>query len=172
MGIDKYNAECRSIVMKYAGEWRQTVERMGRWIDFDDDYKTLNTSFMESVWWAFGELFKKGMVYRGLKVMPYSTGCTTPLSNFEASSDYRDISDPAGKFHHEPLFTTCQIQLTYMQSLFHFLSSTILVHHSWRGPLHPGRSRQISPSVSTPISTTSKSTIRNETRTSSYTRIS
>ncbi|KAK7472709.1 isoleucine--tRNA ligase [Stygiomarasmius scandens] len=95
MGIDKYNAECRKIVMRYAGEWKATVERMGRWIDFDNDYKTLNMSFMESVWWAFTELFKKGLVYRGLRVMPYSTGCTTPLSNFEAGLDYRDVNDPA-----------------------------------------------------------------------------
>ncbi|PBK74518.1 hypothetical protein ARMSODRAFT_952170 [Armillaria solidipes] len=95
LGIAKYNAECRSIVMRYSSEWRNTVERMGRWIDFDNDYKTLNISFMESVWWAFNELFKKGMVYRGLKVMPYSTGLTTPLSNFEAGLDYRDVNDPA-----------------------------------------------------------------------------
>ncbi|KAH6914366.1 isoleucine-tRNA ligase [Coprinopsis sp. MPI-PUGE-AT-0042] len=95
MGIDKYNAECRSIVMRYSSEWRNTVERMGRWIDFDNDYKTLNLSFMESVWWAFSELHKKGMVYRGLRVMPYSTGCTTPLSNFEAGQAYKDVNDPA-----------------------------------------------------------------------------
>ncbi|KAF8635210.1 hypothetical protein AX17_003986 [Amanita inopinata Kibby_2008] len=95
MGIDKYNAECRSIVMRYASEWRKTVERMGRWIDFDNDYKTLNLSFMESVWWAFSELYRKGMVYRGLRVMPYSTGCTTPLSNFEAGQAYKDVNDPA-----------------------------------------------------------------------------
>lgn len=98
MGIDKYNAECRNIVMRYSNEWRSTVERMGRWIDFDNDYKTLNISFMESVWWAFKELFKKGLVYRGLRVMPYSTGLTTPLSNFEAGLDYRDINDPAGLY--------------------------------------------------------------------------
>ncbi|PPQ68420.1 hypothetical protein CVT24_004841 [Panaeolus cyanescens] len=95
MGIDKYNAECRKIVMRYSSEWRHTVERIGRWIDFDNDYKTLNLPFMESVWWSFGELFKKGMVYRGLKVMPYSTGCTTPLSNFEAGLAYKDVNDPA-----------------------------------------------------------------------------
>lgn len=95
MGIDKYNAECRAIVMRYAADWRVTVERMGRWIDFDNDYKTLNTPFMESEWWAFSELWKKGMVYRGQRVMPYSTGCTTPLSNFEAGLDYRDVNDPA-----------------------------------------------------------------------------
>ncbi|EGN99871.1 hypothetical protein SERLA73DRAFT_88601 [Serpula lacrymans var. lacrymans S7.3] len=95
MGIPAYNAECRAIVMRYASEWRSTVERMGRWIDFDNDYKTLNASFMESCWWAFGQLWEKGQVYRGLRVMPYSTGCTTPLSNFEAGQNYVDVSDPA-----------------------------------------------------------------------------
>ncbi|KAI0812605.1 isoleucine-tRNA ligase [Irpex lacteus] len=95
MGIAKYNEECRAIVMRYSSEWRSTVERMGRWIDFDNDYKTLNTSFMESVWWAFSELFKKGLVYRGQRVMPYSTGCLTPLSNFEAGQNYKDVNDPA-----------------------------------------------------------------------------
>ncbi|CCG84421.1 protein of unknown function [Taphrina deformans PYCC 5710] len=95
MGIDKYNAECRAIVMRYASEWRSTIERMGRWIDFDNDYKTLNPSFMESVWWVFSQLYSKGEVYRGFKVMPYSTGCTTPLSNFEAQQNYKDVPDPA-----------------------------------------------------------------------------
>ena len=95
MGIAKYNAECRSIVMRYAGEWRKTIERMGRWIDFDNDYKTLYPSFMESVWWVFKQLFDKGLVYRGFKVMPYSTGCTTPLSNFEAGQNYKDVTDPS-----------------------------------------------------------------------------
>ena len=96
MGIPAYNAECRSIVMRYSTEWKQTIERVGRWIDFENDYKTLNLGYMESVWWVFSEMFDKGLVYRGLRVMPYSTGCTTPLSNFEAGSDYRDVSDPAG----------------------------------------------------------------------------
>lgn len=95
MGIDKYNAECRAIVMRYSSEWRATVERMGRWIDFDNDYKTLNLSFMESVWWAFKRLFDKDLVYRGLKVMPYSTGLLTPLSNFEAGQNYKEVNDPA-----------------------------------------------------------------------------
>lgn len=97
IGVDAYNAECRAIVMRYSGEWRATVERMGRWIDFDKDYKTLDPTFMESVWWAFKQLFDKGMVYRGLRVMPYSTGLLTPLSNFEAGLNYKDVNDPAGK---------------------------------------------------------------------------
>ncbi|KAJ2784576.1 isoleucine--tRNA ligase [Coemansia javaensis] len=95
MGIDRYNAECRSIVMRYAGEWRETVERLGRWIDFDNDYKTLNTSFMESEWWVFKQLFDKGLVYRGMRVMPYSTALLTTLSNFEAQQNYKEVSDPA-----------------------------------------------------------------------------
>ncbi|KAK9709812.1 isoleucine--tRNA ligase, variant 2 [Basidiobolus ranarum] len=95
MGIDKYNEECRSIVMRYSSEWRSTVERTGRWIDFDNGYKTLNLPFMESVWWVFKQLFDKGQVYQGVRVMPYSTGCNTPVSNFEASQNYKDINDPA-----------------------------------------------------------------------------
>lgn len=95
MGIDKYNAECRAIVMRYADDWRQTITRLGRWIDMDNDYKTLYPEFMELVWWAFKELWKKDQVYRGLRVMPYSTACTTPLSNFEAQQNYKDVNDPA-----------------------------------------------------------------------------
>lgn len=95
MGIDKYNAECRSIVMRYAGDWKTTIRRLGRWIDMENDYKTLYPEFMESVWWAFKELYNKEAVYRGVRVMPYSTGCTTPLSNFEAQQNYKDVNDPA-----------------------------------------------------------------------------
>jgi len=94
MGIPKYNAECRSIVMRYSKEWEHVVGRMGRWIDFENDYKTLDPSFMESVWWVFKEIYKKGSVYKDVKIMPYSTACATPLSNFEASQSYKDITDP------------------------------------------------------------------------------
>ena len=68
MGIAAYNAECRSIVMKYATEWERTITRMGRWIDFKNDYKTLDPTFMESVWWVFKQLYEKGQVYRGFRV--------------------------------------------------------------------------------------------------------
>ncbi|ODV71112.1 isoleucine--tRNA ligase ILS1 CYBJADRAFT_169660 [Cyberlindnera jadinii NRRL Y-1542] len=95
MGIDKYNAECRAIVMRYADEWRKTIGRLGRWIDFDNDYKTLYPEFMESVWWVFKQLFDKNQVYRGVRVMPYSTGLTTPLANFEAQQNYKEVADPA-----------------------------------------------------------------------------
>ncbi|KAJ3110235.1 isoleucine--tRNA ligase [Phlyctochytrium bullatum] len=74
MGIKAYNAECRAIVMKYASEWEQTVTRIGRWIDFKNDYKTLNTSFMESVWWVFKQLYDKGQIYKGFQIRDEETG--------------------------------------------------------------------------------------------------
>lgn len=95
MGIANYNAECRKIVMRYAGEWRETVTLLGRWIDFDNDYKTLYPWFMESVWWVFKQVFDKGYVYSGYKVMPFSTALSTPLSNFEANQDMRNVDDPS-----------------------------------------------------------------------------
>ena len=94
-GIDNYNEKCRDIVMRYSKEWEVTITRIGRWIDFKNDYKTLNLSFMESVWWVFKSLWDKDLVYRGSRVMPFSTGCSTPLSNFEAGLEYRDVIDPA-----------------------------------------------------------------------------
>ena len=95
MGIANYNAECRGIVSRYTKEWEKTVTRLGRWIDFENDYKTMDPEFMESVWWVFKTLFEKGLVYRGFKVMPYSTACGTPISNFEAGLNYKDVNDPA-----------------------------------------------------------------------------
>jgi isoleucyl-tRNA synthetase len=71
---------------------------MGRWIDFKNDYKTLYPWFMESVWWVFQELYKKGLVYKGFKVMHFSTGLHTTLSNFEAGLNYKDVNDPSGEF--------------------------------------------------------------------------
>ncbi|KAI5665073.1 hypothetical protein M9H77_24396 [Catharanthus roseus] len=94
MGIAKYNEECRAIVSRYVEEWEKTVVRVGRWIDFKNDYKTMDLKFMESVWWVFGQLYKKGLVYKGFKVMPYSTGCQTVLANFEATQNYKEVPDP------------------------------------------------------------------------------
>ena len=94
-GLANYNEECRSIVMRYSKEWEQQITRVGRWIDFKNDYKTLDPTFMESVWWVFSQLHEKGLVYQGFKVMPFSTRCGTPLSNFEAGLNYKDVSDPA-----------------------------------------------------------------------------
>jgi isoleucyl-tRNA synthetase len=95
MGIDKYNDECRAIVMTFASEWETTIDRLGRWVDFKNDYKTMDFTFMESEWWVFKQLWEKGAVYRGYRVMPYSTALCTPLSNFESQQNYKDVSDPA-----------------------------------------------------------------------------
>lgn len=74
---------------------QKVTNRLGRWIDFENDYRTMYPWFMESVWWVFKQLYDKGLVYRGLKVMPFSTACSTPLSNFEAGQNYKDVQDPA-----------------------------------------------------------------------------
>ncbi|XP_071817894.1 isoleucine--tRNA ligase, cytoplasmic-like isoform X3 [Apostichopus japonicus] len=95
IGIKAYNDECRKIVMRYSAEWEYIVNRLGRWIDFKHDYKTLYPWFMESVWWVFKQLYDSGLVYRGFKVMPFSTACNTPLSNFESGQNYKDVVDPA-----------------------------------------------------------------------------
>lgn len=94
-GIDKFNEECRAIVLRYTGEWKKTVDRMGRWVDFGKTYKTMDVTFMESVWWVFKELFERGLVYEGFKVMPFSMKLGTPLSNFEANLNYQDVDDPS-----------------------------------------------------------------------------
>ena len=95
LGLAGYNDACRGIVDKYASQWEDTIHRMGRWADFSTCYKTLDTPFMESVWWAVAELHKKGLIYQGVKVVPYSTQLQTPLSNFEASSNYQNVQNPA-----------------------------------------------------------------------------
>ncbi|NKC01403.1 MAG: isoleucine--tRNA ligase [Pseudomonadales bacterium] len=95
LGVAGYNDECRAIVQRYVSEWRHTITRLGRWIDFDDDYKTMDVWYMESVWWVFKQLWDKGLIYEGVKVMPVSTALGTSLSNFEATSNYMDVQDPA-----------------------------------------------------------------------------
>jgi isoleucyl-tRNA synthetase len=95
LGIGKYNEACRSIVTKYVSEWEAVVTRSGRWIDFKNGYKTMDLNFMESVWWVFAQLWEKDLIYKGFKVMPYSTGCKTALSNFEATQEYRTVPDLA-----------------------------------------------------------------------------
>ena len=95
LGIEKYNKECRDIVMQFAEDWKYYTKRLGRWIDFDKDYKTMDLNFMESVWWVFKQIYDKGLVYRKCKVMPYSPACNTVLSNFEAGMNYKDVSDPS-----------------------------------------------------------------------------
>lgn len=95
IGVKEYNRRCREIVMTYSKEWESIVGRFGRWIDFQNDYKTMDCTYMESVWWAFKQVFEKKLVYRGSRIMPFSPTCNTVLSNFEAGSNYKDTTDPA-----------------------------------------------------------------------------
>lgn len=96
-GIEKFNDACRASVMQYTKEWEAYVTRQARWVDFDNDYKTMDTTYMESVIWAFKQLWDKGLVYEAFRVMPYSWGAETPLSNFEIRLDdaTRPRQDPA-----------------------------------------------------------------------------
>lgn len=94
-GIEKFNEACRAGVLKYTEEWERIIGRLGRWVDFKNNFKTMDAGFMESVWWAFDQLWEKGLIYQDFRVMPYSWRLSTPLSNFEANSDYRDVQDPA-----------------------------------------------------------------------------
>src|SRR5215831_4198432 len=97
LGIDKFNAATRESVLRYTSEWERYVTRQARWVDFANDYKTLDLSYMESVLWAFKTLYDKGLVYEGFRVLAYCWRCETPLSNTETRMDdvYRDRQDPA-----------------------------------------------------------------------------
>jgi isoleucyl-tRNA synthetase len=98
MGIDRFNDACRESVLRYTGEWEEYVTRQARWVDFDNDYKTLDVTYMESVLWAFKRLWDKGLVYEGYRVLPYCWRDETPLSNHELRMDddvYRSRQDPA-----------------------------------------------------------------------------
>lgn len=94
-GVDRFNEECRKIVLRYTKEWRQFVERSGRWVDFEREYRTMDLEFMESIWWVLKSLWLRGLVYEGLKCVAYSGGMNTPLSNFEANLNYKNVQDPA-----------------------------------------------------------------------------
>ena len=98
LGIEKFNEACRESVMKYTGEWREYVTRQARWVDFDHDYRTYEPDYMESVMWAFKQLYDKGFVYEGFRVLPYCWNDETPLSNHELRMDddvYQMRQDPA-----------------------------------------------------------------------------
>ena len=98
LGIGTFNATCRESVMRYTQQWREYVTRQARWVDFDNDYRTLNPEYMESVIWAFKQLYDKGLVYEGFRILPYCWNDQTPLSNHELRMDddvYQDRQDPA-----------------------------------------------------------------------------
>jgi isoleucyl-tRNA synthetase len=95
MGIDKFNQTCKSLVLSCVQEWEHIIPRMGRWVDFKNGYKTMDFEFMNATWGVFKAIFDKDLVYRSLTPMPYSTGCGSCLSHFEAKSNYQDTQDPS-----------------------------------------------------------------------------
>jgi isoleucyl-tRNA synthetase len=97
MGVAEFNAACCTSVLRYTQEWRAYVTRQARWVDFDNDYKTLDADYMESVLWAFKKLWDKGLIYQGFRVLWYCWRCETPLSNTETRMDdvYHNRQDPA-----------------------------------------------------------------------------
>lgn len=97
LGIDKFNAACRAAILRFDKEWEKVIHRIGRWVDFKNSYKTMDMSYMESVWWAFKSLWEKGLVYEGKRVILYCPRCATPLSNFEIAMDnsYKELLGPS-----------------------------------------------------------------------------
>jgi isoleucyl-tRNA synthetase len=95
-GVGKFNEQCRSIVLRYTKEWQNTINRMGRWVDWEHGYRTMDTDYMESIWWVFKTLYEKGYIYEGYNILPYSPQLASPLSNFEVNlGGYQDVVDQA-----------------------------------------------------------------------------
>jgi len=95
-GVAKFNEACRASVLRYVNEWRQTITRLGRWVDFDNDYKTMEPYYMETIWWVMKSLWEKGLLYEGHYILPYCPRCATVLSNHELNlGGYKDVHDPA-----------------------------------------------------------------------------
>ncbi len=92
-GIEKFNAKAKETVMRYADDWRRIIPRMGRWVDMDNDYRTMDSSYTESVWWIFKTLHEKGLIYQGFKSMHLCPRCETTLSNFEVTQGYKELTD-------------------------------------------------------------------------------
>lgn len=93
LGVDKFNDYCESIVLRYEEDWKKTIKRVGRWVDMENDYKTMNPEYTESIWWVFKTLFEKELIYKGHKSMHICGRCGTTLSNFEVGQGYKDIKD-------------------------------------------------------------------------------
>ncbi len=95
VGVERFNRICRENVLRFAEEWGKMVRRMGRWVDFQNSYKTMDTTYMESVWWGLKQIWDKGLIYEDRKVLLYCSRCETPISNFEVAMDnsYRDVTE-------------------------------------------------------------------------------
>jgi isoleucyl-tRNA synthetase len=94
-GVKNFNEEARGAVLEYADDWKEIVPRLGRFVDMENDYKTMDSTYTESVWWVFKQLHEKGLVYEGYKAMHLCPRCGTTLSNFEVNLGYQDVKDIA-----------------------------------------------------------------------------
>ena len=94
-GVPRFSEYCRGLVLRYTEEWQQFIRRVGRWVDWSDQYHTMDPEYMESVWWVFKSLWDKDLIYEGYKSLAYCPRCATPLSNFEVNQGYRDTQDPS-----------------------------------------------------------------------------
>src|SRR3989344_6606901 len=110
-GDDKFNRACRDSVFLYKSEFEDFIRRLGRWVDLDNAYATLDDSYIESVWWVFAEIYKKGLVYKGFRSMPYCPRCATPLSNFELNQGYQDDVEDPSVFATFPLAKNPEVKL-------------------------------------------------------------
>lgn len=95
LGIYIFNEACRSIVLRYTSQWEHIVNRVGRWVDFVHQYRTMDSTYMESIWWVFKQIWEKKLIYQGFRVQPYCPRCATPLSNFEVNEGYKDTTGPS-----------------------------------------------------------------------------
>ena len=96
LGLEKFNGACRDSIFRYKADWEAFLNRFGRWSDYENHYATVDTDYTESVWWILSEIYKKGLLYKSFKSLPYCPRCATPLSNFELNEGYRDnVPDPS-----------------------------------------------------------------------------
>ena len=110
LGVDRFNETCRDVVLRYAEEWERFINRVGRWVDWSNQYRTMDPDFMESVWWVFKSLWDKGLIYEGYKSLAYCPRCATPLSNFEVNQGYQDTQDPSVTIK----FKVCEAQEVFI----------------------------------------------------------
>ena len=124
-GIAKFNEACRATVLRYAKEWKKTIHRLGRWVDMENDYKTMDPSYMESVWWVFKQLWDRELIYKGYKAMHICPRCVTTLSNFEVTQGYKDVKDLAvtAKFKIVPS-TKSKTAFEHLPGPFYYLAWT------------------------------------------------
>ena len=137
MGIEAFNDACRDSVLRYTHEWQDYVTRQARWVDFDNDYKTLDLDYMESVMWAFKTLWDKGLIYEGYRVLWYCTRCETPLSATETKMDdtYRDRQDPA-------VTVSLRLRSGRPRTMLDGVERADLDHHAVDAAVQPGRRGQ------------------------------